>query len=65
MPKAKFLQLPNLVRNSAQGTVRTMEWTSDGYALAVGWDNGWAIWSIGGRCLAWGFGVDDEVATNK
>ena len=39
----------------------TMEWSSDGYVLAVGWEKGWAIWSVGGRCLAWGFGVEYEV----
>jgi hypothetical protein len=37
-----------------------MEWSSDGYVLAVGWQHGWAIFSVGGRCLAWGFGVDDS-----
>lgn len=36
-----------------------MEWSSDGYVLAVGWEHGWAIVSVGGRCLASGFGVDD------
>lgn len=38
-----------------------MEWSSDGYVLAVGWERGWAIFSVGGRCLASGFGVDDVV----
>lgn len=38
-----------------------MEWSSDGYVLAVGWEHGWAIFSVGGRCLASGFGVDDVV----
>ena len=38
-----------------------MEWSSDGYVLAVGWEKGWAVWSVGGRCLAWGFGVEYEV----
>lgn len=43
------------------GSVCTMEWSSDGYVLAVGWEKGWAVWSVGGRCLAWGFGVEYEV----
>lgn len=43
------------------GAVRMMEWSSDGYVLAVGWENGWAVWSVGGRCLAWSFGVEYEV----
>lgn len=38
-----------------------MEWSSDGYVLAVGWRHGWGIFSVGGRCLASGFGVDDLV----
>jgi hypothetical protein len=38
-----------------------MEWSSDGYALAVGWENGWALWSVSGRCLASGFGIEDEI----
>ena len=42
-----------------------MEWSSDGYVLAVGWDHGWAIWSVGGRCLAWSFGVEYEVDEEK
>jgi hypothetical protein len=42
-----------------------MEWSSDGYVLAVGWEQGWAIFSVGGRCLAAGFGVDDAVDEEK
>lgn len=42
-----------------------MEWSSDGYVLAVGWEYGWAIFSIGGRCLACGFGIDDVVDNEK
>jgi hypothetical protein len=42
-----------------------MEWSSDGYVLAVGWQHGWAIFSVGGRCLAWGFGVEDSTDEEK
>lgn len=42
-----------------------MEWSSDGYVLAVGWEQGWAIISVGGRCLASGFGVDDVVHNER
>jgi len=38
-----------------------MEWTSDGYALAVGWEKGWAVWSVGGRCLVWASAADQDV----
>jgi RAB6A-GEF complex partner protein 1 len=42
-----------------------MEWSADGYVLAVGWEHGWGIFSVGGRCLASGFGVDDMVNEEK
>ncbi|KAI0762695.1 RIC1-domain-containing protein [Fomes fomentarius] len=61
VPKAQALQVPNMYAREGTGSVCTMEWSSDGYVLAVGWEKGWAIWSVGGRCLAWGFGVEYEV----
>lgn len=61
MPKSQVLQIPHSYGQSKSGSVCTMEWSSDGYVLAVGWQHGWAVWSVGGRCLAWGFGVEDEV----
>jgi hypothetical protein len=47
---------------SRSGVVRVMEWTSDGYALAVGWEKGWAVWSVGGRCLVWASGTEYDPA---
>ena len=44
---------------SLTGPVQAMEWTSDGYALAVGYEKGWAIWSVGGRCLGSAVGIED------
>lgn len=43
------------------GPVRAMEWSSDGYVLAVGWAAGWSVWTFTGRCLASGVGVDEEI----
>ncbi|KAI0343994.1 RIC1-domain-containing protein [Trametopsis cervina] len=60
LPPAQVLQIPQLY-NKNTGPVNTMEWSSDGHVLAVGWKNGWAVWSVGGRCLAWGFGTEYEV----
>jgi len=60
MPKANELQIPN-PHNRNIGSVTSMEWSSDGYVVAVGWQTGWAIFSVGGRCLAWGFGPEDSV----
>ena len=31
--------------------------TSDGYALAVGWTCGWAVWTVYGRLTTWSVGV--------
>ncbi|OSX67794.1 hypothetical protein POSPLADRAFT_1042987 [Postia placenta MAD-698-R-SB12] len=61
LPKAEILQIPSMYTRDGTGLVRAMEWSSDGYVLAVGWEKGWAVWSVGGRCLAWGFGVEYEV----
>ncbi|KAJ3925643.1 MAG: hypothetical protein NXY57DRAFT_1043933, partial [Lentinula lateritia] len=41
------------------GPVYSMEWSSDGYVLAVGWQHGRGLFSVGGRCLVSGFGVED------
>lgn len=60
----QVLSVPNMYTHAPTGPVRTIDWSSDGYVLAVGWEHGWAVWSVAGRCLAWGFGtecaVDDD-----
>ena len=61
VPTPQVLQIPNMYARDGTGSVCAMEWSSDGYVLAVGWEKGWAVWSVGGRCLAWGFGVEYEV----
>jgi RAB6A-GEF complex partner protein 1 len=48
-----ILRPPEAPLASNPGRVTALEWTSDGYALAVGWEFGWAIVSVGGRFLAW------------
>ncbi|KAI9572704.1 RIC1-domain-containing protein [Boletus coccyginus] len=63
-PPPQIIDIPNPYDHS-RGRVSTMEWSSDGYVLAVGWEHGWAIFSIGGRCLASGFGVDDVVDNER
>ncbi|KAJ3850575.1 hypothetical protein EV368DRAFT_84406 [Lentinula lateritia] len=45
--------------NRQTGPVCSMEWSLDGYVLAVGWQHGWGLFSVGGRCLVSGFGVED------
>ncbi|CUA72360.1 Guanine nucleotide exchange factor subunit Rich [Rhizoctonia solani] len=50
------LRIPSLV---STGPLTCAEWTSDGYACAVGWERGWGAWSIGGRCLCWAVGMEN------
>ncbi|KAG6891075.1 hypothetical protein C0995_014164 [Termitomyces sp. Mi166 len=63
-PKSKTIQVPNPY-SRVTGEVCALEWSSDGYVLAVGWRHGWGIFSVGGRCLASGFGVDDLVDEDR
>lgn len=35
------------------GAVTSLAWTSDGYALAVGWRHGFSMWSAYGRLTCW------------
>ncbi|KAF8078253.1 RIC1-domain-containing protein [Lyophyllum atratum] len=63
-PKAQVIQVPNPYSRQT-GEVCALEWSSDGYVLAVGWKHGWGIFSVGGRCLASGFGVDDLVDEDR
>ena len=49
-----------LIVGISAGRVRSLAWTSDGYALAVGYENGWAVWSVGGRLCGWGLAKADE-----
>jgi hypothetical protein len=49
------------------GSVTSLAWTSDGYGLAVGYEQGWAVWSISGRIGGWGMadnGGDNESVGN-
>ncbi|EMD41642.1 hypothetical protein CERSUDRAFT_128592 [Gelatoporia subvermispora B] len=64
-PKAQVLRIPDAYSREATGSVNAMEWSSDGYVLAVGWEKGWGVFSVGGRCLAWNFGVEYEVDEDR
>lgn len=46
------------------GAVTCLEWTSDGYALAVGWERGWAIFTVGGRCICSSVSYEGERGRN-
>lgn len=40
------------------GSTTCISWTSDGLALAVGWSNGYSIWSAFGRLASWSINGD-------
>lgn len=61
----QVLSVPNMYPHAPTGPVRTIDWSSDGYVLAVGWEYGWAVWSVTGRCLAWGFGTEYAVDEDR
>ncbi|KAJ3718412.1 RIC1-domain-containing protein [Lentinula raphanica] len=58
LPTSQKIEIHNPF-NRQTGPVCAMEWSSDGYVLAVGWQHGWGLFSVGGRCLVSGFGVED------
>ncbi|KAF9455011.1 RIC1-domain-containing protein [Macrolepiota fuliginosa MF-IS2] len=60
MPKSQVIEVPNPFHRP-MGQVCALEWSSDGYVLAVGWACGWGVFSVGGRCLASGFEVEDTL----
>ncbi|OCF41006.1 hypothetical protein I317_05206 [Kwoniella heveanensis CBS 569] len=46
---------------SSPGGITSLAWTGDGYCLAVGYERGWAAWSMGGRLGGWDVReADDE-----
>lgn len=53
------------LRPQGIGAVNTLEWTSDGYALAVGWERGWALYTVGGRCIASSVWYEGEIAEQR
>jgi hypothetical protein len=64
-PKPQVLETPQFYNIKDRGPVCAMEWSSDGYVLAVGWEKGWAVWSVAGRCLAWSFGWENQTDESR
>ena len=64
-PKPQVLETPQSYHIKDRGPVCAMEWSSDGYVLAVGWGKGWAVWSVAGRCLAWSFGWENQTDESR
>ena len=64
VPKSHKIDVPNPF-NRQTGEVTALEWSSDGYVLAVGWKHGWGLFSVGGKCLASGIGVNEFVEEER
>lgn len=57
--------LKSTARYLSPGAVRALACTSDGHALAVGWDSGWALWSTYGKLMACSLREDWESASKS
>ncbi|KAF9478024.1 RIC1-domain-containing protein [Pholiota conissans] len=64
IPKSQKIEVPNPF-NKPTGEITALEWTSDGYVLAVGWKHGWGIFSVGGKCIVVDIGVQDNIDEEK
>lgn len=64
IPKSQKIPISNAYNRPA-GEVRSLDWSSDGYVLAVGWTNGWGVFSVGGRCLASSFNMEYNFDSEK
>ncbi|KAG2023126.1 hypothetical protein CC2G_000817 [Coprinopsis cinerea AmutBmut pab1-1] len=64
LPQSKKIDIPNPYSRPT-GEVKTLDWSSDGYVLAVGWTNGWGVFSVGGRCLASSFNVEHNTDKSR
>jgi hypothetical protein len=51
---------PELTEGVSPGSITSIAWTSDGYSLAVGYEKGWAVWSMGGRLGGWGLAQEED-----
>ncbi|KAG7099576.1 hypothetical protein E1B28_001406 [Marasmius oreades] len=60
IPSSQRIPIP-VSPNEETGPVCSMEWSSDGHVLAIGWQHGWGIFTSGGRCLVAAFGVEEHV----
>jgi hypothetical protein len=60
IPLSHTLALP--VSPQAAGAITCMSYSPDGYALFVGYDHGWAIWSVYGKLGACSFTADRKIS---
>ncbi|KAF4623557.1 hypothetical protein D9613_002057 [Agrocybe pediades] len=64
IPKSQKINVPNPF-NKRTGEVTALQWSLDGYVLAVGWKYGWAIFSVSGKCLTSAIGVNETLNEDK
>jgi len=62
IPLSHNLQLP--VSNDSSGKITYMSYSPDGYCLFVGFEKGWAMWSVYGKPGANTFGADRSMIEN-
>lgn len=60
IPLSHRLQL--VVDKTSTGRLECLSFSPDGYALFVGFEKGWAMWSVYGKALASSFSVDRKIA---
>ena len=56
-------RLRSNVDTAVSGRLECLSFSPDGYALFVGFENGWAMWSVYGKALASSFSVDRKIAS--
>ena len=61
--RQQHLVVPDVMARGKTGSVTAMEWTSDGYAVAIGWEHGWAVIGVGGRFLMSTVGTMDQISS--
>jgi len=64
IPKSQKIEVSNLIPTQTM-EITTLKWSSDGYVLAVGWKHGWGIFTVSGKCIASGFGVNDTIDRDR
>ncbi|KAF2668056.1 RIC1-domain-containing protein [Microthyrium microscopicum] len=62
IPLSHKLSLP--VSRTSAGAVTCLSYSPDGYALFVGYEKGWAIWSVYGKLGACSFASDKKISTS-
>lgn len=63
IPSSHTHQLP--VSRLSSGRLTCLAYSPDGYCLFVGYENGWATWSVFGKPGSSSFGVDSQISLDN